>query len=259
MFRYFIELAYNGSNYNGWQIQPGVPSVQEELNKALTTLLRRETDVVGAGRTDTGVNAFFFVAHFDCEEEIRDLPHLVYKLNRITGKSIAIRHLYRVTLEIHARFSAISRTYKYFIDKEKDPFTCNFSFRTFPLPDMDRMNEACRILFEYEDFTSFSKLHTDTKTNFCKIMQAEWVDTGTQLVFTIQANRFLRNMVRAIVGTMLDIGQGKISPEELRNIIASKDRCCAGSSVPGNALFLWDIQYPEEVRQFKYPTRNETH
>lgn len=245
MFRYFIELAYNGSSYNGWQIQPGAPSIQEDLNKALSILVRENINVVGAGRTDTGVHARFYIAHFDSSSALTDLPHLTYKLNRILGSGIAIRKIYPVSSDKHARFSATSRTYKYFIDKEKDPFTYNFTFRTFPLPDIKRMNEACQILFEYRDFTSFSKLHTDTKTNLCRILQASWEETEKQLIFTIQADRFLRNMVRAIVGTLIEIGQGKMEISELRTIIEAKDRCKAGTSVPGNALFLWDVEYPD--------------
>lgn len=243
MFRYFIELSYNGTTYNGWQIQPHSPSVQEELNKALSTLLKQAINVVGAGRTDTGVHASFFVAHFDLPEEIQEVEQLIYKLNRFLGTQIAIGRIYAVSPDMHARFSAISRTYKYLIDKRKNPFTYSFSYRPFPLPDIQLMNQACAILFEYDDFTSFSKLHTDTKTNICKIMQAEWQEVNDQLVFTIKADRFLRNMVRAIVGTLLEIGQGKITIGEFRRIIESKDRCRAGMSVPGNALFLCDIQY----------------
>lgn len=243
MTRYFIELAYNGNGYNGWQIQPAAPSIQGELNQALTTLLRENINVVGAGRTDTGVNASFYVAHFDFSTEIEDTTHLAYKLNRLLGRNIAISRIYPVPSDLHARFSALSRTYKYFIDKAKDPFTYPFTFCPHPLPDIKRMNEACKILFEYTDFTSFSKLHTDTKTNNCRIMQAEWEEKGNQLIFTIRADRFLRNMVRAIVGTMLEIGQGKLDRENLRQIIESKNRCSAGTSVPGNALFLYDIEY----------------
>lgn len=248
MQRYFIELAYNGSNYNGWQIQPNAPTVQEDLNRALSLLLRQDINVVGAGRTDTGVNASFFVAHMDSAIEIEEPDQLVYKLNRMLGNAIAIYRIYPVPTDLHARFSAISRTYKYFIDKEKNPFTCNFSFRLYPVPDIRLMNEACQVLFEYTDFTSFSKLHTDTKTNICRIMQAEWEERGHQIIFTIKADRFLRNMVRAIVGTLLDIGQGKITPLEFRQIIEAKNRCSAGMSVPGNALFLCDIQYDERLK-----------
>ena len=248
MIRYFIELAYNGSKYHGWQIQPGAPTVQEELNKAFSTLLREDISVVGAGRTDTGVHASFYVAHFDVEQQLVDPEKIVYKLNRLLGKDIAIYQLYQVHPDVHARFSALSRTYKYYIDKQKNPFT--YAWKVFPSPEITRMNEACHILFEYTDFTSFSKLHTDVKTNYCTILEAHWEDTGSQLIFTIKANRFLRNMVRAIVGTMLEIGQGKLSINGFRKIIESKDRCCAGTSVPGHALFLYDIEYPKGIKKF---------
>lgn len=255
MPRYFIELAYNGSSYHGWQIQPGAPTVQEELNRALSTLLRENINVVGAGRTDTGVHASFYVAHFDTPEPLTDPKQIAYKLNRITGKAIAIYDIYAVTSDMHARFSALSRTYKYYIDKQKDPFTCDFAWKVYPLPDISKMNEACRILFKYTDFTTFSKLHSDTKTNNCILYEAYWEDTGKQLVFTIKANRFLRNMVRAVVGTLLEIGQGKINTTELQQIIESKNRCNAGTSVPGNALFLYDIEYPENIRNLKNKDR----
>lgn len=251
MARYFIELAYNGSKYHGWQIQPGAPTVQEELNRALSTLLREEIQVVGAGRTDTGVHASFYIAHFDSSQVLSDLEKIVYKLNRLTGKEIAISALYPVEQDVHARFSALSRTYKYYIDKQKNPFTYPFAWKVFPIPDIQRMNEACKVLFEYTDFTSFSKLHTDVKTNNCTIFEAKWEDQDEQLVFTIKANRFLRNMVRAIVGTLVDIGQGKIDIAGLRKIIASRNRCNAGTSVPGHALFLCGIEYPPEVFKMK--------
>lgn len=245
MSRYFIELAYDGSKYHGWQIQPGAPSVQEELNQALSTILREKINVVGAGRTDSGVHASFYVAHFDCQQPITVPEQLVYKLNRLTNKDIAVSRIYQVSPDWHARFSALSRTYKYYIDKQKNPFTGNYAWRVFPLPDIHKMNEACRVLFDYTDFTSFSKLHTDAKTNNCIIMEAHWEETDTQLIFTIKANRFLRNMVRAIVGTMLETGQGKLTAEGFRKIIESKDRCQAGTSVPGHALFLCNIEYPK--------------
>lgn len=244
MHRYFIELAYNGSEYNGWQIQPNAPSVQEDINKALTVLLKQEINVTGAGRTDTGVHASFFVAHFDYDVEIPDTKFLIEKLNRFLGKNIAIKDIYPVVPDAHARFSAISRTYKYYINKTKNPFTYPFAYRPHPLPDIRLMNNACELLLHYEDFTSFSKLHTDVKTNICHLMEAGWEETEDQLVFTIKADRFLRNMVRAIVGTLLDIGQERITLEQFQKIIESKDRCKAGMSVPGNALFLCDIEYP---------------
>lgn len=249
--RYFIELAYNGSRYHGWQIQPGAPSVQEALNRALSLVLRESIRVVGAGRTDTGVHASFYVAHFDTSSACEDLSQLVYKLNGLTGKDIAIHCIYPVRENMHARFSALSRTYKYYLDKQKNPFTYDYAWKMFPLPDIRKMNEACKVLFEYTDFTSFSKLHTDTKTNHCILYEAFWEDSGNQLIFTIKANRFLRNMVRAIVGTMIEIGQGKLDIPQLRKIIESRNRCNAGASVPGKALFLCDIGYPDEIMNEK--------
>ncbi len=247
MARYFIELAYNGRNYHGWQIQPGTPTVQEALNRALSTLLREEIQVVGAGRTDTGVHASFYVAHFDTCQSLEYPEQTVYKLNRILGKDIAVSRIYPVATDKHARFSAVSRTYQYFIDKNKNPFTCEYAWKVYPLPDIRLMNEACQVLFEYRDFTSFSKLHTDVKTNNCIIMDAHWKDTGKQLVFTIKADRFLRNMVRAIVGTMVEIGQGKLTLADFRRIIESRNRCNAGTSVPGHALFLCHVDYENDT------------
>jgi len=243
MTRYFIELAYNGKNYHGWQIQPGAVTIQETLNQALSTLLRQDIQVVGAGRTDSGVHASFYVAHFDTDTPLNAPEQTVYKLNRILGKDIAVSKIYPVAADMHARFSAVSRTYRYFIDKNKDPFTCEYAWKVYPLPDIRLMNEACRVLFEYRDFTSFSKLHTDVKTNNCTILEACWKDTGKQLVFSIKADRFLRNMVRAIVGTMVEIGQGKLTLADFRRIIESRNRCNAGTSVPGHALFLCHIEY----------------
>lgn len=247
MARYFIELAYNGRNYHGWQIQPGTPTVQEALNRALSTLLREEIQVVGAGRTDTGVHASFYVAHFDTCQSLEYPEQTVYKLNRILSKDIAVSRIYPVATDKHARFSAVSRTYQYFIDKNKNPFTCEYAWKVYPLPDIRLMNEACQALFEYRDFTSFSKLHTDVKTNNCIIMDAHWKDTGKQLVFTIKADRFLRNMVRAIVGTMVEIGQGKLTLADFRRIIESRNRCNAGTSVPGHALFLCHVDYENDT------------
>ncbi len=245
MQRYFIELAYNGSRYNGWQIQPNAPSVQETLERALSLLLKEEIRVTGAGRTDTGVHASFFVAHFDALSPVADEAALCLKLNRFLDDSIAIRSIYPVKADAHARFSALSRTYKYYLDKTKNPFTREFAYRSYPLPDIRLMNEACAILTRHEDFTSFAKLHTDVKTNICHLMEARWEDTGSQLVFTIKADRFLRNMVRAIVGTLLEVGRGRLSLENFQKVIESKNRCNAGVSVPGKALFLCGIEYPD--------------
>lgn len=246
-YRYFIYLAYDGTNYHGWQIQPNGKSVQETLMKALTTFMREDIDVVGAGRTDAGVHAQQMIAHFDYHSLI-DVNQVADKLNRILPQDIVVFEVKRVNAEAHARFDATARTYKYYITTQKDPFQRNYTYRIpYPL-DIDKMNEAARILFEYEDFTSFSKLHGDTKTNLCTIMKAEWIyqDNHT-LVFTIQANRFLRNMVRAIVGTLIEVGRNKLSLKEFREVIEQKDRGVAGTSVPGQALFLVQVDYPDTI------------
>lgn len=248
MQRYFIYLAYEGTNYHGWQVQPNGVSVQECLQKALSTLLRVETEVVGAGRTDAGVHAKLMVAHFDSEKEDLNLALLTDKLNRLLPPDISVYRVCKVHPEAHARFDALSRTYKYYITSVKSPFNRHLKWRMHGSLNYELMNEAAKILFEYTDFTSFSKLHTDVKTNNCKIMQAEWAqEDETTWVFTIKADRFLRNMVRAIVGTLVEVGRGKISIEEFRKVIEQKDRCKAGASVPGHALFLVDIEYPAET------------
>lgn len=240
--RYFITLSYDGTAYHGWQIQPHSISVQEELHKALSTLLRQPMEVVGAGRTDTGVHARKMVAHFDYGE--LDCPHLVYKLNKILPKDIAVQQVEQVADDMHARFSAKSRTYNYFVHLSKDPFRRAYSWQVYGEPDFDLMNRAAEVLMEYRDFTSFSKLNTDTKTNDCTITEAHWDRVGDgQWCFTISANRFLRNMVRAIVGTLLEVGRGRMTIEQLRQVIEAKDRCRAGDSVPGNALFLVEVEY----------------
>ena len=248
MQRYFIYLAYEGTNYHGWQVQPNGVSVQECLQKALSTLLRVETEVVGAGRTDAGVHAKLMVAHFDSEKEDLNLALLTDKLNRLLPPDISVYRVCKVHPEAHARFDALSRTYKYYITSVKSPFNRHLKWRMHGSLNYELMNEAAKILFEYTDFTSFSKLHTDVKTNNCKIMQAEWIqEDETTWVFTIKADRFLRNMVRAVVGTLVEVGRGKLSIEEFRKVIEQKDRCKAGASVPGHALFLVDIEYPAET------------
>jgi len=241
--RYFIEFSYSGSAYFGYQIQPKQISVQEELEKALSTILREPIKTIGAGRTDTGVHARKMFAHFETEQPIAE--NLVHKLNSFLSENIAVKQIFKVPDDMHARFSATYRTYEYYISLEKDPFSKNFSWqywRQKPL-NIDLMNEACKILFEYDDFTSFAKLHTDNKTNICKIYKAGWERTGNQLKFTICADRFLRNMVRAIVGTMVEVGSGKISPNDLRQIIEDKYRNSAGVSAPAHGLFLVDVGY----------------
>lgn len=244
MQRYFIYMAYDGTNYHGWQIQPNGISVQECLMKALSTLLRYEVDVTGAGRTDAGVHARLMVAHFDSESAL-DESFMVEKLNRLLPPDIVVFSLRAVHPDAHARFDATSRKYQYYVTTSKQPFQRQYRCRLFHKPDFERMNEAAKTLFDYTDFTSFSKLHTDVKTNNCRIMHAEWTQEDEETwVFTIQADRFLRNMVRAVVGTLLEVGKGKMSIDDFRRVIEQKDRCQAGTSVPGNALFLVDVTYP---------------
>lgn len=247
MFRYFIYLSFDGTNYHGWQIQPNGASVQETLMKALSTFLRREIEVVGAGRTDAGVHARLMVAHFDFDTEL-DGEVVTDKLNRLLPPDIAVYGVRRVKPEAHARFDATSRTYKYYIHTRKDPFRRGYSWRIFQPLDFERMNEAAQTLFDYTDFTSFSKLHTDVKTNNCRIMLARWEQMGDgEWVFTIRADRFLRNMVRAVVGTLVEVGRGKLTVDGFRRVIEEKNRCSAGTSVPGHALYLTDVSYPDDL------------
>lgn len=248
MYRYFIYLAYDGTNYCGWQIQPNGVSVQGVLTKALVTFLRDDDlKIVGAGRTDAGVHAKTMVAHFDYPTRL-DGPTVTDKLNRLLPPDIGVYKVVPVTAEAHARFDATYRTYKYYITTRKNPFDRAFAWRIFQQLDFERMNEAAATLFDYIDFTSFSKLHTDVKTNNCKVMYAKWEQLEEdKWVFTIQADRFLRNMVRAVVGTLVEVGRGKLTVEGFRKVIEKKDRCSAGSSVPGHALFLVDVGYPDNL------------
>ena len=245
--RYFLQISYKGANYHGWQVQPNAASVQEVMGKVLSTLLHENISVVGAGRTDTGVHASFFMLHFDTEKADINTENFVYKLNSFLPNDIAVQQIRKVKSDAHARFSAVSRTYKYYLTTEKNPFTTETVYRHKKKPDIKMMNEAAKILFEYTDFTSFSRLHTDVKTNDCKIYQAEWIEEGNMLVFTIKADRFLRNMVRAIVGTLLEVGKGKISKDDFRGIIEQKNRKFAGASTPAHGLFLVDIEYPKDI------------
>jgi tRNA pseudouridine38-40 synthase len=245
--RYFIELSYNGTRFHGWQIQPNGKSIQETLEFTLSTICRETIAVTGAGRTDTGVHAAYFVAHFDAEKENLDQFDFINKLNRFLNKDVAIFRITKVGPEAHARFGAISRTYHYFIHQQKDPFLQETSWY-YPIHlNMDKMNKACVALPGRHDFTSFSKLHTDVKTNLCAIHEARWVREGHRLIFMIRADRFLRNMVRAIVGTMILVGKGKITPEDFHQIIELRDRSLAGASVPPEGLSLMNIEYPETV------------
>ncbi|MCQ2293755.1 MAG: tRNA pseudouridine(38-40) synthase TruA [Bacteroidaceae bacterium] len=246
--RYFINLSYDGAAYHGWQVQPYDVTVQQRLNEALATLLRIPVETVGAGRTDAGVNAACMVAHFDCDALPYPPEQLAYKLNRILPPDIAIHDIRPVKDDAHARFSALARTYHYYIYTEKSPFRRRYAMRLPFAVDYEKMNRAAEILLQTEDFTSFSKLHTDTKTNICHVTAARWEETEPGLWrFTITADRFLRNMVRAVVGTLLDVGRGKITEDDLRRIIDAHDRCSAGDSVMGEALFLADVRYPDDI------------
>lgn len=250
MPRYFIQLSYNGTAYHGWQIQENANSVQTELNKAMSTYLRESIETIGAGRTDTGVHAKFYVAHFNSINEELDnhIPHHLYKLNCLLPQDISVFQLKKMHDNAHARFDAASRTYKYYISQAKNPFLQEFACPLYIPLNIDEMNKAAQLLFEYIDFTSFSKLHTDVKTNNCKVTFAEWSkENDNTLVFTITADRFLRNMVRAIVGSLLEVGKERISIEEFRQIIEQKDRQKAGASVPAKGLFLTNISYPYDI------------
>ncbi len=250
MKRFFITLAYNGKNYCGWQIQPNAISVQQILQESLSTILRHKIDVIGAGRTDSGVHARNMIAHFDWGKDKKELDtqDLALKLDRFMPKDIAIKSIKEVMPEAHARFSAISRTYSYCVTLNKDPYLHDFKYRVFFKPNIELMNHLCIILLDTSDFTSFSKLHTDVKTNICNVKHANWeVTDDGDCLFTIKADRFLRNMVRSIVGTLLLAGRGKLDEDGFRKIIAAKDRSVAGESAPGHALFLEKVEYPEDI------------
>jgi tRNA pseudouridine38-40 synthase len=246
--RYFIFISYKGTSYHGWQLQPNSVTIQKILDEALSRLLGEEILTTGAGRTDTGVHALYFCAHFDSHTgNLESSKDLVFKLNRYLPKDISVSAIRGVTPDAHARFSAISRTYKYYITRVKDPFREESAWFIHGNLNIAKMNEACRILIEYDDFTSFSKLHSNNKTNICRIYDARWQEAENILEFTIKADRFLRNMVRAIVGTMAEVGSGKISNSEFINIILQKDRCRAKKSAPAKGLFLTYIEYPYAI------------
>lgn len=251
--RYFIQLSYDGTGYHGWQVQPNGVSVQEVLQKALSTLLRQPTEVTGAGRTDAGVHASMMVAHFDwpaahegegSEETPLDCTQLTYKLNRLLPPDVAVQAVRPVGPEMHARFSATRRTYHYYIHTRKDPFLRGYSWQVNVPLDFALMNEAAQVLLEYSDFTSFSKTGTDVKTNICQLTEARWEQLKPgEWRFTVSANRFLRNMVRAIVGTLIEVGRHRMTISQMRHAIEAKDRQRAGESVPGHALYLTNIEY----------------
>lgn len=244
--RYFIEFAYNGTRYLGWQAQPDTKqTVQETLQSALSLLLRTPLEITGAGRTDTGVHASQMFAHFDYEGEI-DVEKMLYRINSFLPRDIAVHDIFPVIPEAHARFDAKWRTYEYHINTTKEVFLENLSWYYFRQLDLDCMNEAAKILFKYDDFECFSKTNTDVKTFICHISQAQWTQNGNRLVFTITADRFLRNMVRAIVGTLIQVGLGKTSLKDFERIILSKKRSEAGFSVPARGLYLVEVGYEWE-------------
>jgi tRNA pseudouridine38-40 synthase len=244
--RYFIELAYNGRNYNGWQVQKNAPSVQETLNQGLVTVLNQPINVTGCGRTDTGVHARQFIAHFDFEYAV-DTKLLMEKLNGFLPKDMVIHKIISVSPTAHARFDAISRTYRYYISVKKDPFLGELSYYHYGELDLDQMNRGASLLLVANDFTSFSKVGTQVKTNHCKVTEAFWQREKDMNVFTITADRFLRNMVRAIVGTLLNVGRHKITLDEFEKIIKTRNRANAGESVPAQGLFLESVQYPTTI------------
>lgn len=244
--RYFIEIAYSGTNYSGWQMQPNAISIQQILEDAMSTLLRKDIKLVGAGRTDAGVHARQLFAHFDLEE-IKDTSDLIFRLNSFLPKDIAIKNIIRVKEDTHARFHASEREYEYIISLKKDPFSQGFSYQLHHKPDIVAMSKAAISLLDYQDFQCFSRSNTDVKTYHCIVKKAFWKEENDQLIFTIAADRFLRNMVRAIVGTLLNVGYGKTSLEEFHKIIESKERVRAGASAPAEGLYLTKVSYPVEV------------
>lgn len=242
--RYFAELSYKGTAYCGWQRQPSAPSVQQTIEEALSTILRESVEIVGAGRTDTGVHAAFYVAHFDTSRPIANPSDFVYHLNALLPEDIAFGRIYEVDSEAHARFDATEREYRYYIEPRKNPFTRATSWQlTTPL-DVNAMNRAAKVLLTTEDFTTFAKLGSNNTNNICHIFRAEWIEIECgMLVFVFRANRFLRNMVRAVVGTLVDVGRGKITPEEFADIVASRNLSRSSSSAPAAGLFLTDVSY----------------
>lgn len=246
--RYFLYLSYNGARYSGWQTQPNAPTVQQTIEEALYTILRQPCPILGAGRTDAGVHAREMVAHLDLEMTPDEAERLLERANRLLPQDIALWRITPMKPEAHARFSATARTYRYYARLSKDPFGHELSLRLHTPLNLERMNQAAALLPSYIDFTSFSKLHTDVKTNNCQIRSAQWSEPSPGVyIFEITADRFLRNMVRAIVGTLLKVGRGQMSLEQFTSVIEAKDRGVAGSSAPGYALFLEKVEYPGDL------------
>ena len=245
MSRYFMHMAFDGSDYCGWQIQPRELTVQQVMEKALSLLLREEVSVTGAGRTDTGVHASYFIAHFDLSKGDPSSDQFLFKLNRYLPPDIVVYRIWQVQPEMHARFSAISRTYHYHISSLKPLYTRNYSLHVFGRLDIEEIDRCCEVIRSTIDFTSFSKLHTDVKTNNCQIMEVKWKEEESGYLFEIKADRFLRNMVRSLAGTLLNVGQGKLDKDGFKRIVEAKDRGKAGQSAPAHALFLVQVEYKD--------------
>lgn len=248
--RYFLFLSYDGSAYHGWQTQPNALSVQQVVEESLSLILRFPVSITGAGRTDAGVHAVSMPAHFDTETPIGGYGVFLNRLNSLLPRDIAVQRIVPVSPDAHARFDALYRTYHYYLSGCKDPFRARYSYRYFGSLDFDAMNAAAEYLKTVSDFTSFSKLHTDTRTNICKVTEARWEACDGQMRFVITADRFLRNMVRAVVGTLLEVGRGKMTMQQFVRVIESKNRCSAGTSMPANALFLTEVGYPDEIFEY---------
>ncbi len=256
--RFFASISYNGASFSGWQIQQNAPSIQAEVQRALSAILQEEIEVYGAGRTDSGVNAINYIAHFDSANTdiLSRHEELIYKINAILPYDIVLNRIFQVKENAHARFNATKRTYKYYVHSGKEPFLRPFSWHCKFHLDVEKMNQAAALLIGKKDFSCFEKLHGGSNTSICDLTSAKWERytpqlssdcEGDFLCFTVTANRFLRNMVRAIVGTMIEVGRGKKEPEWILELLASGNRCAAGQSVPGNALFLTEIHYPEDI------------
>lgn len=246
--RYFIFISYKGTSYHGWQLQPNSVTVQKVLDEALSIILSESISTTGAGRTDTGVHAMVFCAHFDSTSANLDTDkNMIHKLNRYLPRDIAVTSLRKVKPDANARFSALSRTYCYYIARKKDPFYDDSSWYLYGDINIEAMNEAAAVLMKYSDFTSFARLHTNVRTNICRLYSALWEEKGNLLIFTIKADRFLRNMVRSIVGTMKEVGFGKMDLKKFEEIIISKDRNKSGISAPAKGLFLTNIEYPADI------------
>ena len=244
--RYFLEIAYDGTRFHGWQVQPNALSVQEVLDDCLSKVLRQPVSSTGSGRTDTGVHASQQFVHFDAEQEL-DPAQMVYRFNRLLPADIVAKNLYLVTDEAHARYDAFARTYHYHITLAKNPFKRYYATYLSRPVDVEKMNEAAAVMLRYEDFTTFSKVKGDTKHYNCAMYEAVWRQEGEDLLFTIRANRFLRGMVRLVVGTLLDVGRGKLTVQDFEQIIASQDRSKASGAAPSEGLYLARVEYPEHI------------